>query len=181
MLRLIATLLALGLAACASSPPAGQGAPPPPLALRLAPAALGGTLVLDQRLEFTVGGQVQAVDARLEADAATTRVLLHRHGRPLLRLAWDGEVLDTTRADEAPASLDPVRILDDVQLVYWPADAIRAALPADGRLEEIAGRRRLFQAGEGIATVHYEEGGRVRLEQHRLGYVLVIDSREAAP
>jgi len=180
VLRLMSVLALVLLAACASAPRVGQGMPAP-MALRLSPASLGRELALDQRLEFTVGGQRQSVDARLESDGQATRLLLHQQGRPLLRLAWDGHALTSERAPAAPDALDPARILDDVQLVYWPAEAIRAALPRGWRLDEPAGARRLSARGQPVASIDYLADGRVRLEQHRLAYVLVIRSQDVAP
>lgn len=180
-----AVLAALLLAACAAtaptSPVRGPGGVLPALGLRLAPAALGRELALDQWLQFTVDGQVQVVQARLEADAGATRLLMHQHGRPLLRLAWDGDRLEGVRAEEAPVALDPQRILDDVQLVYWPADAVRAALPRGWTLADTPRQRSLRQGREPVVQVDYHPDGSVRLEHRRLGYVLDIRVREAPP
>ncbi len=185
MLRLSLLLLLALLAACAGAPVAapapGPGGVLPPLGLRLPPAALGRELALDQQLQFTVGGEVQVVQARLEADATGTRVLMHQHGRPLLRLAWDGLRLDGVRAEEAPVALDSQRILDDVQLVYWPAAAIRKALPRGWHLDATPARRVLRQGREPVASITYADDGAVQLRQHRLGYVLDIRVREAPP
>lgn len=187
MLRLTALLLAGLLAACAGATAAptgavrGPGGVAPALGLRLAPAALGRELALDQYLQFTVDGQQQVVQARLEADATSTRLLMHQHGRPLLRLSWDGQRLEGVRAEEAPVALDPQRILDDVQLVYWPVDAIRRALPRGWHLDATPSQRVLRQGREPVASITYADDGAVQLRQHRLGYVLDLRVREAPP
>ena len=98
----------------------------PPLAL--SPAALGGTLALEQRLVFEHGQRSDTVDALVEADAHVVRIVLHRQGQVLLRLAWDGKELQQERAEQLPDTLSAQRVLADLQLVYWPAEAINQAL-----------------------------------------------------
>ena len=78
-------------------------------------------------------------------------------------------------------ALDPQRILDDVQLVYWPADAERAALPRGWTLADTPRQRSLRQGREPVVQVDYHPDGSVRLEHRRLGYVLDIRVREAPP
>ena len=91
MHRLIALLLSsLLLAACATRPVAPAVELP---ALRLAPAALGHELVVQQRLVFRFGTQVRELDALLEVDAAGVRLAVQAMGRTGVRLQWDGQNL----------------------------------------------------------------------------------------
>lgn len=177
--NLAAIVLAVALAACATQPtrPATTAMPP----LQLAPSSLGGTLALQQRLVFRHGERSDTVDALLEADADSVRVVLHQQGQVMLRLAWDGERLQQDRAPQLPQALSAQRVLDDLQLVHWPAPAIRAALPAGWQLHEGQGERTLSQGDERVATVRWTEAGHATLSNHRQDYRLDIHSVAVSP
>lgn len=149
--------------------------------LRLPPSALPGTLALQQRLAFRHGDRHDTVDALVENDAGNTRLVIHAQGRVALRLEWDGKQLTQKRAPWLPAALDGERVLSDLQLVFWPIDAIAASLPAGWSLREEGGRRVLRQREAIIATVDYPQPLQARLEQHALGYTLDISSSEMEP
>lgn len=170
-------ILVLGaglLAGCATTP----DRPPAPAmpALSLSPASLAGTLALEQRLVFRHGERSDTVDALVEADARVVKVVLHRQGQVLLRLAWDGRQLQEQREAQLPEALSAQRVLDDLQLVNWPAGAINAALPAGWRLLVRDGDRRLQHQEQTVATVRRTGPDQVRLENHREGYRLDIRS-----
>ncbi len=179
MRGLILLLAVPMLAACAVAPVR----PPAPAmpALSLSPASLGGTLALEQRLVFRHGERSDTVDALVEADERAVRIVLHRQGQVLLRLEWDGVQLQQVRAPQLPKALSAQRVLDDLQLVNWPAEAINAALPAGWRLQLRDGERRLEQDGEVVATVHRTGEDQVRLDNHREGYRLDIRSVPLTP
>jgi hypothetical protein len=84
-----------------------------------------------------------------------------------------------------PPAVTASRILSDVQLAWWPSDAVRSGLPAGYTLEEGAGTRAVSQNGAPFASVAYEgtapAWSHVRLTQQRYGYVLDIESVEAGP
>jgi hypothetical protein len=177
--RLIAFLLLL-LAGCATAPaqaPDDRAMP----ALRLAPAALGRELALQQRLSFEHGDRRDSVDALVEVDATSLRLVMHAQGQVALRLTWDGATLDQQRADWLPPALSAERVLDDLQLVYWPPQAINASLPAGWQLREHAGRRELMHRDEVVVTVNYPDPSRARLQQHRQDYLLDIQSAPVTP
>ncbi len=150
-------------------------------ALGLSPAALDGTLALEQRLVFERGDRSDTVDALVEADARVVRIVLHRQGQVMLRLAWDGKVLQQTRAPQLPAALSAQRVLDDLQLVHWPVHAINAALPQGWQLREENGARLLAHRDEVVATVRWTGENQARLENLREGYRLGISSVPARP
>lgn len=179
MRGLIVLLLAVVLAGCASQPVRAPASGMPTLAL--APAALGGTLAVEQRLVFEHGERSDTVDALVEADARAVNIVLHRQGQVLLRLAWDGEDLQQERADQLPAALSAQRVLADLQLVYWPAAAIRQALPVGWTLDETSGQRTLAHRGETVATVRRTGAHDARLENRREGYRLHISSVPVQP
>ena len=174
-------LLAMVLAGCAT-PPARvaqrQVAAASMPVLRLPPSALPGTLALQQRLAFVHGDRRETVDALVENDAASTRLVIHAQGQVALRLEWDGKQLAQKRAPWLPAALDGGRVLSDLQLVFWPIEAIATTLPAGWSLREESGRRVLRQGDATIATVDYPQPLQARLEQHALGYTLDISSSE---
>ena len=175
MHRLILTLLfGVLLAACAST------RMPAPLVqlptLQLAPSALAEPLQLQQRLQFRFGSHERELDALLEADGEQVRLAVQAMGQTGVRMVWDGHTLEQTRAPWLPPQVRGERVLDDLQFALWPADAIRAALPADWRLVEADGGRRLEQAGKAWLVLEPLDDGQVRLRNLAEGYELVIES-----
>jgi hypothetical protein len=147
--------------------------------LRLSPASLGHDLALQQQLQVSVGDKTQSLDALLEVDAHELRLGVQALGQSALTLHWDGKELQQQRADWLPPTLGGDRVLFDLQLVFWPADAIRAALPADWSLEEAAGERQLLHAGTEIVSVNYLAENHAVLQQVRDGYRLDVTSTPA--
>ena len=180
MFRLIAIAALCLLAACASTPAAPRDAGAVPM-LRLAPSALGKSLALQQRLEFRHGERRDTVDALVEADADAVRLVIHAQGQVALRLDWDGVTLQQTRADWLPAALSGERVLDDLQLVFWPAASIAAALPAPWRIEERDGERRIFDGDVPVVSITWSSPSQASLQQHRQGYQLAIHSVAVTP
>jgi hypothetical protein len=172
-----AQVLVLGLSACATAPPASRDAP----LLRLSPASAGRTLALAQRLDIEAPGRRQTVEALLEVDASGVRLALLQLGRPLARLAWDGRTLQQERAPGVPDNLSAERILSEMQLVQWPAAAIREALPAGWSLRESEGGavRELVQGDDVVMRVCYASPQLAELEHLRDGYRLRIESLPA--
>jgi hypothetical protein len=171
-----AALLALG---CASTPPP---APPPELALRLPPSALGMELSLAQRITVVRAGGRQGFDALLEADAREVRVAAVALGRRVASLRWDGATLDADVAAQVPAVITAQRILTDVQLAWWPVEAVLAGLPPGFALDADAATRTVRRGGEVVVTLRYEgqppAWRRVTLDHRERGYMLEIDSVE---
>ena len=165
-------LLAGLLLGCATPPAAPREAP----LLRLAPAALGRTLALQQQLVVEAHGQTQRVDVLLEADPDAVRLALLNLGQTVARLEWDGRQLQATKAAWWPAEVRSERILSDLQLVWWPADAVRAALPAGWALSASPAQRELAQGSELVTVVRYLSPMIVELDNRRAGYRLRIES-----
>lgn len=185
MLRLIATLVAaVLLCACA-----GQGArratdASANVELRLPPASLGRELALQQQLSFEFGKETRTLDALLEADSSEVRLAVQAMSQSALRLRWDGQTLDQQRAEWLPPTLRGERVLSDLQLAYWPVEAIRAALPAGWRLDLEGSDRQLREGDQDVTTVHYPSPDRIEIVQHRENFRLVIVSvpiAEASP
>ena len=180
-----ACVLACALVAgtgCATAPRATPtAAAAPALALRLAPSTLGRALALQQQLTVTRGDEVHTLDALLEADATELRLVVQAANRPALRLRWDGATLEQTRASWLPPALSGERVLTDLQLAYWPVDAVAAALPAGWTLDEPAGQRVLREGGAVVATVAYPSSQRIEIAHVRDGFRLAIDSVPLEP
>jgi hypothetical protein len=176
--RVVPAALAV-LAGCASvlpRPVAGET-----VLLRLSPAAAGRSLALAQALDVEAAGQRHTVQALLEVDAASVRLVLLQFGQPIARLAWDGRALQQQRAQVLPAQISAERILSDLQLVQWPAAAIAQALPAGWQLREHdeagVAQRELMQGDALVARVRYPSAGLAELQQLRDGYRLRIESK----
>lgn len=170
--------LCLAFAGCAVFAPA---TPPDdaPL-LRLPPHALGRSLALRQHLTVAALGRTQQVDVLLEADAAAVRLALVNFGQTAARLEWDGLNLRETRSPWLPAAVSAERILSDLQLVLWPAEAVRATLPAGWTLQSDDAGRVLRHEGTDVTTVRFVDAARMTLVQHRRAYSLAIESHPAA-
>ena len=149
------------ISGCASTtrPSAPHAVLPQP---RLLPGSLSGGLALTQELHFerlSPRGDivpVASLAALLEVDAHAVRLAGLLHGRRVLRLHWDGVRLEVQQDPQLPAGTDPARILRDLQWVYWPAESLRATLPAGWHLHEHAGQRELQHAGISAWTVSYD-------------------------
>ena len=174
MRRLIALLLAsLLLAACATRPVKPAVMLPP---LRLAPAALGHDMAEQQRLVFRFGTQVRELDALLEVDTSEVRLAVQAMGRTGVRLQWDGKNLVEQRASWLPAAVRSERVLDDVQFSLWPAEAIRAGLPADWELVERGAFRELRRNGQVWLQREQVDAMTLRVRNGVDGYELMIQS-----
>lgn len=169
----------LWLSACATVPrePA-RGGDVVPL-LRLAPDSLGRELFLQQRLSVHAGGKAQSLDVMLEVDADSVRLAVLGFGQTAARLEWDGVEMRESHADWWPAAVRGERILNDLQLVLWPAEAIRRALPQGWTLDAAAEQRVLRQAGEAVVRVVYVSPSHAELLHERDRYRIVIESAQA--
>lgn len=173
MQRLIALLLFVLLAACATRPPRPVVELP---ALRLAPSTLGHELAVQQRLVFRFGTQVRELDALLEVDAVEVRLAVQAMGRTGVRLQWDGKDLVEQRAAWLPSAVRGERVLDDVQFSLWPANAIRAQLPQGWELVERGGVRELRKLGQVWLQREQVDATTLRVRNGADGYELMIES-----
>jgi len=162
------------LAGCVA--PRGPRLPPEPYALRLSPASLGRELALQQRMTLSVYGFSQQMDLALEADAQAVRLAILAFGQTLARLEWDGRELMESRAPGWPTAVTGARVLADVQLVHWPADAIRAALPPGWTLEASEDSRLLRVGSTPVARVRYPAPGQAELDNVAGHYRLRLES-----
>lgn len=175
-------ILLFALVGCVTVP---RPVPEPEFGLRLAPAALGRELALSQRVTVIRGEQRKSFDAQLEVDSSSVRIAAVAMGQTIATLSWDGKELAQNVSVHVPPAVTASRILSDVQLAWWPADAIRAGLPAGFSLADSEGARVVTQHGAAFASVAYEGTApafrHVVLTHQRFGYVLDIESVETLP
>lgn len=151
-----------------------------PLGLRLPPSSLGRPLSLVQRITLFHRGERRSFEALLEVDAERLQVALLAPGQTLARLVWDGAALDVRTSAYAPAGVTPERVLEDIQLVWWPLEAVQAALGRDVSVLDTGNSRQVLRGGVPLARVTYEGEGPVwsRVVVDRGLYRLEIESRE---
>ncbi len=171
-----AVLLALAaLAGCASAP-----APVARLGLKLAPAALGEAVSVQQHLKVERGGRIDELDAALEVDASHLQLVGLAFGQRVLSLHYDGKEMTTWRHVMLPAQVRADDVLEDMQLTLWPAAAIAAALPAGWRIEDSGLRRTLYYGADAVTQIDYSAlprwSGTVVLQNLRYQYRLTIES-----
>lgn len=172
-------ILLCALSACVTTPkpkPDGDD-----LLLKLSPKSLGRELQLAQRITVVRGSEKkQTFDAQLEVDAAEVRIAAVALGQTIASLKWNGEKLEKQVSTHVPDAISADRILSDVQLAWWPADAIRAALPGGYALDEANAQRTLTRNGEGLARIEYQGSApawaHVKLAHLKYGYELDIES-----
>ncbi len=185
MRRVTALLLLLCLSACVNVPQAQPALP----RLQLAPSAFGSNVSLAQRLTLEKvsdqarlprGGMPRSLDAQLEIDTETVQLAGFALGQRILTLSWNGNALTSQRHPLLPAEVEAETILRDVQLVYWPATSLNAALPAGWRVVDAARQRSLQFEGRPLLTITYQAeprwAGRAELDNLLEGYRLTIDS-----
>lgn len=157
----------------------------------------GPRATLVQRLSFQTMSpgasrnptEVASVTVPTEADALlvlsedATRLAIMAGGIRVMTLAWDGAHLDESRRPEVPALISARRTMLDLQVTWWPAEVLRAALPPGLTLTETERRRLVERDGIPILTIDYPAGDRFHgttlLRNLSDGYVLTIDSRRA--
>ncbi|MFG6489677.1 DUF3261 domain-containing protein [Roseateles sp. BYS78W] len=180
MKRRLLLLTAALLAGCASTPPKPSGLP----ALRLAPALLGDARwALSQRLSVwrldAPAAPPQRVDVQLQLDASGLLLAGFAFSQRVLLMQWDGKDLQVQRHAMLPAEVDTDRMLRDLCLTFWPADAVRAALPDGWAWVATADGQALQQAGEARVLLRRPGANIVEIVNLAEGYRLLIESLSA--
>jgi hypothetical protein len=150
------------------------------LGLKLAPASLGVSISLQQHLTVQRGDRIDEIDAALEVDPERLDLVGLALGQRVLSLHYDGRELQTWRHSLLPAGLRGEDVLEDLQLTLWPLEAIRGALPAGSRVEEIGMRRTLSIGDLPVVVIDYSGeprwNGKIELINFRYHYRLTIES-----
>ncbi|MBC7919171.1 MAG: DUF3261 domain-containing protein [Rhodoferax sp.] len=164
------------LAACAM-PPVVERAP----LLKLTPASLGRELSMSQQMQVQAAGQNVVMDVALEADASAVRMAVLQFGRTLARLEWDGQQLSRTLAPGWPDSLLAERVLNDLQLVWWPASVVRGALPSGWSLAESVDSRTLLHEGRVVIEIELPRAGTIVIRHPLDGYTVQVRTDGQSP
>jgi hypothetical protein len=165
-------LAALLLTACAHRPA-------PPLAelpLRLSPASLGRELVVQQRMTVKAYGRSQQLDVAIEADVEAVRLAVLAFGQTVARVDWDGRELRESAMRGFPPGVTGSLLLRDVQLVYWPLDAIQSALPLGWTVQGDRVARELRYGGQPMIRVRYPAAGAAELDNLTARYQVRLES-----
>ena len=157
---------------------ATERAAPARLGLKLAPAALGDTVSVQQHLTVERGGRIDELDAAVEIDAARVQLVGLAFGQRVLTVDYDGKTLASWRHMMLPAQVRADDVLEDLQLTLWPREAIAASLPPGWRIDDQGLRRTLYLDDAVVATISYSGmprwSGTVVLDNQRYGYRLTI-------
>lgn len=149
--------------------------------LKLSPASLGRELAMAQQLVVQTAGQGVAMDVALEVDAASVRMAVLQFGRTLARLEWDGRQLTRTLAPGWPDGLLAESVLNDLQLVWWPATAVRSALPAGWSLTETLNSRTLLHDGRVVVAIKLPQAGAIVIFHPLAGYTVQVRTEDQSP
>lgn len=171
-------LIAALLSGCAAKPLAPSVLP----ALRLPPAALGSAqFALSQRLSVTRLDQPdvppQRVDVQLQLDASGLLLAGFAFSQRVLLMQWDGRELSVQRHPMLPAEVDAERMLRDLCLTYWPAEAVRAALPEGWTWVQTAAGHELQQLGQARLVIQRQGANITEIINTAEGYRLLIESQ----
>lgn len=184
--RLSATLCmaaVLVLTACGGVPPAPDQAAR--IGLRLPPSALGASISLQQQLTVERGSRTDHLDAALEVDGERLDMIGLALGQRVMSLHYDGVELRSWRHALLPEQVRNEDVLEDIQLTYWPTEAIRAALPVGWHLTEEDMRRTLWADDAQVMVIDYSAQprwtGKVSLTNLRYQYRLTIQSVATEP
>jgi hypothetical protein len=180
-------LICTGLAGCAHTAPPEQVVAEkvilPSLPL-LTPASALSTFSASQTLTFTSEGQTHQLEALLEWDSDAIHLAMLKFGKRILTATYDGVKLDVQKDAFVPDALRGEQVLGDIQLVYWPAEALRTHLPPGYVLNDEGDLRTLSYLGQNVYRIVYHADGRadvarennVRLTQFIYGYEMTIVS-----
>jgi hypothetical protein len=165
---------ALLLAGCASAP----RQPEARLGLKLAPAALGTAISVQQHLKVERNGRTDDLDVALQVEPEAVDVVGLAFGQRVLTLHYDGKQLSSWRHVMLPAQVRPEDVLEDIQLTLWPVAAVAAALPPRWRVAEQGRVRTVYLDDEAVLQITYSGeprwSGTVQLENWRYHYKLTI-------
>lgn len=152
----------------------------------LAPATLGDARTANQVLRVAHGEREMTLNCVVAVDAKQLTIVgMTALGLRAFTIRYDGVRVSAEAQPGVPQSMPPERLLNDVQLAYWPLAALQKALansPWDVS-EAAPGTRRLKRDGRIVAEVHYASGAerawqsRVWLVNLEFGYTLNIESQ----
>jgi hypothetical protein len=162
---------------------AGQSFTLPPNAWNGAPLSLVQQITAQQADRPPVVFQA-AVSLAVSGSHVT---ILDDLGRRAATITWGPQAITFERAPWLPEAVDLRRVLVDMMLVYWPVDALRAALPSGWRLTTNAQGRSITDGASGTelialtTPVNDPWQGAATLTQRQQHYRLTIQSQRLEP
>src|ERR1051326_7769428 len=158
----------LELSSCA---PAQVPAPRTP-GLLLSPRSLGTSINVQQHLTVSINDAApQEFDAALEIDSERLNLVGLALGQRVLAIDYDGQNLRSWKHEFVPPQLRAEDVLQDIQITFWPADVIAAALPSGWRIEDSDLHRTLLAGRTPVTIIEYSSrhrwSGRVELTNLR--------------
>jgi hypothetical protein len=164
------------LAACATLPPQPQD----PGLFLLKPQDAGQNLDLSQNLSFQRGKFSFEGLAQLEIRPDHVALAgLSPLGNRVMSFRWDGKDFVEERDPSLPPQFPLKLILRDLQLAYWPAISVEAALPAGWSLAEKPSEREILHGADPEIRIHYSDTEHwhhgLLFENLALGYRIQID------
>lgn len=169
------------LAGCAATTAARGSQMHVPL---LPPASLAEERSATQRLRAAFDDQDINLECAISVTADRIVVIgLLPSGPRVFTVSYDGEHVETETSRNVPAGLEPEFLLNDLQLAFWPQQALEQALEhTPWQLTQPDSQtRRLRREGRLIAEVHYVGAdpwtGRLWLVNFERSYSLMVDSQ----
>jgi len=154
----------------------------------LAPPAALSPRNASQVIHAVYGARAMTLRTAIQLDAAGLKIVgVTATGQRLFTVSWDGRAVSAEKSAFVPASVDPERVLADVELALWPLPAVQSAFGQAGLevAEPFPGVRRLRRGDALIAEVHYTTAdpwsGRLWFVNFEFDYSLTIDTTMAAP
>lgn len=148
--------------------------------LALSPAAFPERVSLQQHVHVQYAGGQADFDAVLDISPEVITLVGLKFGQRLFTLRYDGSELVESRSAFLPREVQAHDVLSDLQLALWPADAVRAALPAGWTLRDSGAARTLSRGDDDVTTITYDGSprwnGTISLDNPSQGYRLEIRS-----
>ncbi|HZB90198.1 MAG TPA: DUF3261 domain-containing protein [Stellaceae bacterium] len=151
------------------------------------PGELGYSISAEQLVTARYRDQVRSFEAHLSV-APDHLVLIgfDPFGGRALTVTWGADAIRFETEPGLPEGLNPGNILADLAIVYWPAAAVRRALPAAVELRTGERSRSIIADGREIIRVDYDrpfEAGwpsHAHYRNEAFGYALDLQSTVTA-
>jgi hypothetical protein len=191
-MRILAMLVIMStLAGCATTPESEHGAEaliaPTVRFTTPGPRALGYDVAAEQLVSAHYRGDAFVWEAHIDVTPERMEIVgLDGFGRRAFTVSWRGDGLSYEAASWLPTTIKPGNVLADIALLYWPQEAVAAALAGSGAVVvTTASRRSVTLAGSEIVHIDYDGpeagawNGTAHLRNLAFGYDLDIQSVRA--
>lgn len=147
----------------------------------LSPEVIDAEISLTQDVSSQYPEHYSSMLVEIELDGESIRMLgLTPMGMKIFTLSYSGGVVEKTLSKMVDDDLDPMMILSDFQLAYWPVDSVRQGLSADGYTVSDGGNQRLVSNVQGdlLVEIKYADPDKkwsdVELIHHEVGLTLNV-------